>query len=683
MYSELNNKKFDLVVAGTGLVEDIVAAAAAVVGKKVLHMDAASSYGAEWATCCLQDLWDSVNPGADQPHSDLPMPPAALHIATSSNSQLVVSPTPAIQGFSHEFANENVRQALERQSRRYWIDLNPRLMHARGDMVETVVRAKCTQYQNFQLLDQILMYQDSGFQRVPLSKGDVFSSGSLTLLEKRMLMRLMTQIGSSAHAPQSTRTMDQDVDLPDNDARKGGSDGLLPNELFREYLARQKLTDKLRIFVMYALALAEIDQNSPSAMSAEEGINRIRRLLYSLGRYGDSPFLVSMYGAGDYAQSFVRLAAVHEATYVLRYLPKALELHENESITSDPKNPSIPTAAAPTENVPDATDKNSENLETQKANLSEQPLGRSSYTDEEGNHVTFDHVLLGSSMGVAEQTDKSSQREQFGTVYRWAGITTRSLCDPLVVEQGEYDLRENISSLLIIPPNSLGNTHTVHVMQFSSKTAMCPDDRYVVHMTTVHLPTEPLPNWSQITNVLFTSPPPTTTAPQQQPPAETDDAQTPATNDNPETLETEAPPAAATPPTEPVAAPSSSSGAARLPVPLLWQCSFTQPASAPIRYSATGNDADHARASRPFGPNVPLWHADAPSVGSTADDAVIVAQRIFSEIFPGVPFIPVREDDAAQVAANDSDEENAIEPAERRVLNTDYQGNTRVVVWRR
>jgi len=49
-------EKFDLVVVGTGLVESMVAAAAARLGHTVLHLDTASYYGGQWASF----TWDGL-----------------------------------------------------------------------------------------------------------------------------------------------------------------------------------------------------------------------------------------------------------------------------------------------------------------------------------------------------------------------------------------------------------------------------------------------------------------------------------------------------------------------------------------------------------------------------------------------------------------------------------------------
>jgi len=48
--------KFDVIVVGTGMVESVVAAAAARQGHSVLHLDTAKYYGGDWASFTFEGL---------------------------------------------------------------------------------------------------------------------------------------------------------------------------------------------------------------------------------------------------------------------------------------------------------------------------------------------------------------------------------------------------------------------------------------------------------------------------------------------------------------------------------------------------------------------------------------------------------------------------------------------------
>lgn len=49
---------------------------------------------------------------------------------------------------------------------------------------------------------------------------------------------------------------------------------------------------------------------STAETSCVQGVNNTKRFLYSLGRFGKTPFLFSMYGSGEISQAFCRLSAV-------------------------------------------------------------------------------------------------------------------------------------------------------------------------------------------------------------------------------------------------------------------------------------------------------------------------------------------------------------------------------------
>lgn len=50
---------------------------------------------------------------------------------------------------------------------------------------------------------------------------------------------------------------------------------------------------------------------------AVQGIGRVREFLGSVGRFGNSPYLYTLYGAGEMPQFFCRLCAVFGGTYCL------------------------------------------------------------------------------------------------------------------------------------------------------------------------------------------------------------------------------------------------------------------------------------------------------------------------------------------------------------------------------
>ncbi len=61
------NESYDVIVCGTGLKECILSGLLSVKGKKVLHVDRNSYYGAETASLNLTNLWAMFRPNVEPP----------------------------------------------------------------------------------------------------------------------------------------------------------------------------------------------------------------------------------------------------------------------------------------------------------------------------------------------------------------------------------------------------------------------------------------------------------------------------------------------------------------------------------------------------------------------------------------------------------------------------------------
>lgn len=78
------------------------------------------------------------------------------------------------------------------QSRQYSISLAPSIVPSVGPHIDSLIASGVSRYGSFKLLEKVAMYDRPGFvQGVPGSKEDIFKSKTLTLLEKRRLMRFL------------------------------------------------------------------------------------------------------------------------------------------------------------------------------------------------------------------------------------------------------------------------------------------------------------------------------------------------------------------------------------------------------------------------------------------------------------------------------------------------------------
>ncbi|XP_076274633.1 rab escort protein [Rhynchophorus ferrugineus] len=314
--------EFDIIIIGTGLVESIISAAASRIGKRVLHVDTNDYYGGTWASFNLKSLQEQgTKPNEKQFENErgLQIGNDVFSIQDFSekwhiiehNEKENVTQTPednekqlvetfedkvTIQDESKE-AKPNVsetkensfsRDSLLNNSRKFNIDLVPKLHFARGEFVQLLISSNIARYAEYRSVSRVLTWVNNTLEVVPCSRSDVFANNRVSVIEKRMLMKLLTSLDE------------------DDDNYKDNQD-----KTFLEFLKEKKLTPNLIHFVLYAIA------RSTDTTSCSEGIASTKRFLNSLGRFGKTPFLFSMYGSGETTQAFCRLSAVFGGVFAL------------------------------------------------------------------------------------------------------------------------------------------------------------------------------------------------------------------------------------------------------------------------------------------------------------------------------------------------------------------------------
>lgn len=138
----------DCVVFGTGLANSIIAAACSRVGKSVLHLDTKNYYGDEWASFSFDQLVDW------------------LKINSPNNNAL-----------------QNIPQELFDKSKQFCIDLCPKLLFSKGNMVDLLINSNVARYHEFVNKIRILAIgEKKEIEVLPYKRSDVcdLSSPSLT-----------------------------------------------------------------------------------------------------------------------------------------------------------------------------------------------------------------------------------------------------------------------------------------------------------------------------------------------------------------------------------------------------------------------------------------------------------------------------------------------------------------------
>ncbi|PIA13290.1 FAD/NAD(P)-binding domain-containing protein [Coemansia reversa NRRL 1564] len=326
---ELDGQSFDVVVLGTGLEEAIIASEAAAGGKSVLHIDRNPYYGGayacftlsaliEWAVChrdyrqvpIVEILVNSEGEKQQQKLTDQPT------FVIDKNSREIaaafIAESPAASRASEAlhrlapFATNNTCTektdsatttllAFLQNDRNYQIELAPKVALCRGRMIDLLIDSGIGEYVQFRGVEHNYLVRDNGVERVPESKEDIFACTTLSLIEKRKLMRVITSVADNE---QSRRIVEE-------------TGNILFDKLLRE---KFKLDGKLLDAVLRCVARVGMNEN----VNAAEGCERIQRYVSSMGRYGRMAYLCGLYGAGsEITQSFCRMCAVSGGTYIL------------------------------------------------------------------------------------------------------------------------------------------------------------------------------------------------------------------------------------------------------------------------------------------------------------------------------------------------------------------------------
>lgn len=259
------DEEYDAIICGTGLKECILSGLLAQKGKKVLHLDRNSYYGADCASLNLTNLWEKYRPGQD--------PPAE---------------------FGH--------------NRDWNIDMIPKFVMANGKLVKMLLKTTVDKYLEWKTVEGTYVYQYSkgGFFssaggkifKVPGNDSEALKSSLMGLWEKKRCKNFFVYI--------------QDVEL-DNPKTWDGVD--IRTQPMKDVFKKFKLEDNTIDFIGHAVAMHISDGYLEEP--AVDTIDKIKLYIDSIGRYGEHPFLYPIYGLGGIPEGFSRFCAIHGGTYML------------------------------------------------------------------------------------------------------------------------------------------------------------------------------------------------------------------------------------------------------------------------------------------------------------------------------------------------------------------------------
>ncbi|GAA98330.1 hypothetical protein E5Q_05015 [Mixia osmundae IAM 14324] len=409
---------FDAIILGTGLAESILAASLAKAGKTVFHLDSNRYYGSKDASLSLAELtgWISARQQSPTLSSASASDSTTYRLDHLSNERSIYSHV------SSCFPSVNhPQETLMKESRSYALSLSPSLLPASCEFVTSLVTSGVHHYTGFQLLAASYSHEhndgQTAWRKVPMTKQDVFVDSSLSLPDKHRLMKFIR------YASQES-TLDLDASAHFSET------------LSTQFGLKQSLIDGIAC----AAALS-----SSGASQTGAALQRLSQYLSGVGRFGTSPFLVGQYGgAGEVAQGFCRVCAVHGGVYVLGGF----------EVDVDALRPSITLYSNA-----DATG--------------------------EQQTITADHLFAAPSYLPPGSLQASLQQ-----VSRYELCAILILDAPIAIapvesaEQDDDEAPKQDNLLFVFPPSTADGeaASTVFALQTTSSTYACPDGRAVLHV---------------------------------------------------------------------------------------------------------------------------------------------------------------------------------------------------------
>jgi len=250
----LADGEYDAIIMGTGLKECVISGLLSIQGKKVLHIDRNSYYGADCASLNLTNLYAKFKAGE----------------------------VPAVLGANRD----------------YNVDLIPKFIMACGNLTKMLLHSKVTRYLDFKSIGGSYVYSGGKVLKVPATPEEALRSSLMSLFEKRRFRKFLIF------------TDQYDILKPETHE---GRD--LTKMTMRQLYENFGLVPTTHEFISHAMCL-QLDETHLD-LPALETVQQLQTYMYSLQRYGGSPYIYPIYGLGGLPEGFSRICAVHGGTFML------------------------------------------------------------------------------------------------------------------------------------------------------------------------------------------------------------------------------------------------------------------------------------------------------------------------------------------------------------------------------
>ncbi|KAJ5772504.1 hypothetical protein N7520_003033 [Penicillium odoratum] len=298
----LAETSWDVVIAGTGLAQSLLALSLSRSGKKILHLDQNQYYGGSEAAFSLDEAQEWVNSVNQHPGQ-----------SPFEDAKVFTYPQDCLQSASQLGSEGGGRSSAVRPklaaSRAYTLSLSPHFLYTRSELISVLISSKVYRQLEFMAVGSWWIHsehfnaEDSepgatrSFHRVPGNREDIFADTHISMKSKRTLMRFLRHI--SKPEDEDSGEAEEDLSAPFGDylSSKFGVPQDLQGPLLSLSLSQQTL------------------QNT----SASHAVPRIKRHLASIGALGPGfGGVISKYGGGsEILQVACRASAVGGGVYAL------------------------------------------------------------------------------------------------------------------------------------------------------------------------------------------------------------------------------------------------------------------------------------------------------------------------------------------------------------------------------
>ncbi|KAA8497481.1 Rab proteins geranylgeranyltransferase component A [Porphyridium purpureum] len=354
--SALRLEQFDVIIVGTGLVESLLSAALASHGAQVLHVGASDRYGDRDASVRAEQLmqvalaetqsasfasdkratlrlfsetdckegWPRVDAQASEFSGNVGLLPYTfhhVHANVKAEGTFRDSEWPDAVSEQQSMARAPTEIQSNAPRKDDWhdieLDMRPRAVMCSEPLMDLVATTSVRHYVEISAMHAVYLCPQKAEKetaevkkasqsssppaliRVPCSRADVFQSDSLTLRDKRVLMRM----------------------LAESDSETEGTTPGAEQPSFLQWLDQHDVPAHVQYVVCSGIAgIDDDDVFCDSNLSKDAGMARVRAFMSSLRRFRGTctPFVTSVHGASDLAQAFCRLSAIYGTVFRLR-----------------------------------------------------------------------------------------------------------------------------------------------------------------------------------------------------------------------------------------------------------------------------------------------------------------------------------------------------------------------------